>query len=327
MTMVKARRIAVTGASGFIGGAVCRRLADQGVEVVAVDLNDRSRDVAERSGGRLVQADIRETQTLAGAFEGCDAVVNTAALVGDWGPMDQYIEVNVRGTLSVLDAAQTGGAGRVVHLASVAGWGYEFAQDIPEDSPIRSCGGPYADTKGASDILARRRGAVVIRPGDVYGPGSVPWTIRPVEAIRSGLFALPGKGEGIMTLVYVDDLVDAIVAATSSPGGEGEGIAVWDGEPVTARDFFGRYARMLGKPRVRTAPRALVEATAVIAEAAARVTGRSPDVSREAIRYISRRATYPNAKARELLGWERKVGFDEGMRRSEEWLAAKGLLG
>ena len=254
-------------------------------------------------------------------------MINTAAMVGDWGPMEDYIEVNVRGTLSVLDAAEAAGVERVVHLASVAGWGYEFADDLPEDAHLRACGGPYADTKGASDLLARRRGAVVIRPGDVYGPGSIPWTVRPVEAIRGGLFALPGQGEGVMTLIYVDDLVEAIVAATRQPGIEGEAIVVWDGEPVTARKFFGRYARMLGREDVRTAPLALVQAAAVAAETVARLTGRAPDVSREAIRYISRRATYPNARARELLGWEPRVDFEEGMRLSEDWLRAEGMLG
>lgn len=321
------RAIAVTGAAGFIGGAVCRRLAADGEQVVGVDLREEARGRIEAQGARFVAADIRSTSALEVAFEGCGAVVNTAALVGDWGPMEQFIEANVRGTLSVLDAAESAGAGRVVHLASVAGWGYEFAQDIAEDAPLRSCGGPYADTKGASDYLARRRGAVVIRPGDVYGPGSVPWTIRPVEAIRSGTFALPGSGEGIMTPVYIDDLVEAIVASATAPGVEGLGIAVWDGEPVTAAEFFNHYSAMLGRGPVRTAPLPLVRLVAAGSEIVARATGRPPTVSREAIRYISRRATYPNMRARELLGWEPRVGLDEGMRRSEAWLASEGLLG
>ena len=320
-------KIAVTGAGGFIGGATCRRLAAGGFEVVGVDLRAQARGAVEAAGAGFVASDIRSTAALADAFEGCDAVVHTAALVGDWGPMEEFIEANVRGTLSVLDAAQAAGVPRVVHLASVAGWGYEFAEEIGEDAPIRSCGGPYADTKGASDLLARRRGAVVIRPGDVYGPGSVPWTIRPVEAIRQGLFALPGDGGGLMTLVYIDDLVEAIVAATQAPGVEGVGIAVWDGEPVTAREFFGRYAAMLGKGPVRTAPVPLVSAAATASELVARLTGRPPAISREAIRYISRRATYPNRRATELLGWKPRVGFEEGMARSEEWLRAEGLLG
>ena len=84
---------------------------------------------------------------------------------------------------------------------------------------------------------------------------------------------------------------------------------------------------MLGKGPVRTAPAPLVGAAAAVSELVARLTGRAPAISREAIRYISRRATYPNRRARELLGWEPRVGFEEGMVRSEEWLRAEGILG
>ena len=321
------RSIAVTGAGGFIGGAACRRLVAEGCNVVGVDVRAEAGPAVERHGSRFVAADIRSTPSLEAAFAGCDVVVNTAARVGDWGSMEEFIDANVRGTLSVLDAAEAAGCNRVVHLASVAGWGYEFPRQIDEDAPLRSCGGPYADTKGASDYLARRRGAVVIRPGDVYGPGSIPWTLRPVEAIRSGTFALPGRGEGIMTPVYIDDLVEAVVAATLAPGVEGMAIAVWDGEPVTASEFFDFYSAMLGRGAVRTAPAAAVRLVAMASEMAARATGRPPTVSREAIRYISRRATYPNLRARELLGWEPKVSLEEGMSRSEAWLAGEGLLG
>ena len=85
--------------------------------------------------------------------------------------MEDFVRVNVRGTRNVLDAA---GPRRTVVLASVAGWGYEFARELREDSPPRPCGLPYVDTKGATETLALRRGATVIRPGDVYGPGSTP---------------------------------------------------------------------------------------------------------------------------------------------------------
>jgi nucleoside-diphosphate-sugar epimerase len=83
---------------------------------------------------------------------------------------------------------------------------------------------------------------------------------------------------------------------------------------------------MLGQEKVRTAPAPLIEAVALATEAIAKLRGTEPSVSREAIRYVSRQAVYPNARARELLGWEPKIDFDEGMRRTELWLRAEGLL-
>src|SRR5206468_6382871 len=108
--------------------------------------------------------------------------------------------------------AAEAGADKVVHLSSVVVYGYEsrFAQD--EQAHRRAHGIPYIDTKSASDRLACRRGAVVIRPGDVYGPRSVPWTLRPLEMARSGQLAAPG-GDGLMLPLYIDDLAEAVLLA------------------------------------------------------------------------------------------------------------------
>jgi nucleoside-diphosphate-sugar epimerase len=305
-------RVAVTGAAGFIGAAVCARLSADGHEVIAVDLRSAT------------PADVTDAAGLARALDGADAIVHTAAVVTDWGAMAEFVRVNVGGTRNVLAAA----AGRpVVHVSSVAAWGYEFPHDLSEDAPTRRTGAPYVDTKAASDDLARRHGATVIRPGDVYGPGSVPWVIRPVQTLRARLFVLPDGGRGLMTPVYVDDLVDAIVRAVRAPdAAAGLGLAVHDGRPVTAREFFAHHARMLCRRGVPTAPRPLVEAGAWAVESFARVRGRTPPLSRQAIQYVSRRATYPTDRARELLGWAARVDLDEGMRRTEAWLRSTGRL-
>jgi len=318
--------IAVTGAGGFIGGALCRRLAAEGARVVGVELRPDARSDVEASGARFVAASVLDESRLAAALGGCDGLIHTAAIVGDWGSMEQFIDVNVRGSCAVFDAAQAAGIARIAHLSSVASWGYEFSCDLEEEAAPRASGAPYADTKAASDYLALRRGAAVVRPGDVYGPGSIPWTVRPVEALRAGGFALPGKGDALMTLVYVDDLVDCILRALTTPEAAGQAVTAWDGVPVTTSEFFGRYARMLGQTKVRTAPAPLIEAFAFGSELIAKLRGTQPSVSREAIRYVSRRAVYPNARARELLGWEPQTDFEEGMRRTELWLRAEGML-
>ncbi|MBI5104589.1 MAG: NAD(P)-dependent oxidoreductase [Solirubrobacterales bacterium] len=318
-------RIAVTGAGGFIGRATCARLAADGAQVVGVDLAPSAARAVEATGATFRLADTRDLDGLVAALDGCAGVVHTAAVVGDRGTMAEHVAVNVRGTRNVLDAADAVGAGRVVHVSSVATWGYEFHGDLPEDAAPRVCGAPYVDTKTASHLLALRRGATVVRPGDVYGPGSKPWTVRAVEALRAGMLRLPGRGEGIITPVYVDDLVDCLVRALVTPAAAGEAVTAHDGHPVTAREFFGRYAAMLGV-EVRTAPRALLAAGAGALELVARARGREPLMTREALIYVSRHAAYPNARAREVLGWEPQVGLDEGMRRTEAWLRAEGLL-
>ena len=214
-----------------------------------------------------------------------------------------------------------------MHVSSVATWGYEFRRDLDEDAPVRACGEPYVDTKAAAHVLALRRGAAVVRPGDVYGPRSVPWTLRPLRALRARTLVLPDRGEGLLTLVYVDDLVDCLVRALTHPGAAGRAVTAWDGHPVTAREFFGRYARMLGPRRgADAAGAAAARGGGRARSSSARVRGGTPSVSRSAVTYVSRRAVYPNDRARELLGWRPRVDLDEGMRRTEAWLRAEGLL-
>ena len=288
--------VAITGASGFIGAAVARRLRADGDQVIAVD----------RAGDPDRRADVTDPASTVAALAGADAIVHAAAIVSERGRMRDHVAANTRGTRNVLDAA--GGRPTVV-IASVAGWGYEFARDLPEDAPPRPCGIPYVDTKGATETLALRRGATVIRPGDVYGPGSRQWVVRPLEMMRRNGFFLPAPGDGLMTLIYLDDLVDAIVRALREPKAAGRAYTVWDGEAVTAREYFS----LLGPVRTLPAP---------VLKAAARAFGMGP----AALTFVSRRATYPNTRAREELGWEPRTSLPEGMTRTLEWARTAGLL-
>jgi nucleoside-diphosphate-sugar epimerase len=319
-------RVGVTGAGGFIGRRVCARLAEAGAEVVGLDSSPDAAGAVEAAGAELRPCDVTDADAVAAALSDCARVVHTAALVSDWGPMEDFVRVNVGGTRNVLDAAARAGAERVVHVSSVAIWGYEFTDDVSEDAEPRPCGIPYIDTKGTSDVLARGRGATVVRPGDVYGPGSGQWAVRSLEGLRSGLIRLPAGGRGLITPVYVDDLVECVVLALVVAGAEGAAVCAHDGHPVTAADFFGHYARMLGKPAVGTLPRPLLSAAVLAQELFAHATGRPPSASRAALTFISRRAAYPNTRAREVLGWEPRVSLEEGMRRTEEWFYEVGLL-
>lgn len=314
--------VAVTGAGGFIGRAVTERLRALGADVLAVD-----RDPAAAPAGpaRFALVDVTDADAVRRALSGADVVVHTAALLGDRGTPADHLRVNVHGTRNVLDAA---GGARVVHVSSVAAWGYDFPRDLAdEDAPLRQCGARYIDTKAAAEALARRRGAVVVRPGDVYGPRSEPWIARPLRAMRTRQFVLPGRGAGVMTPVFVDDLVDCLLLAATHPGAEGMAFTAHDGRPLPARDFFAHHARWLGRRRVPTAPAPLLRVVAAVGERAARLAGREPEVSPEVIAYVSRRAAYPNARAREILGWSPATELETGMARSESWAREAGLLG
>jgi nucleoside-diphosphate-sugar epimerase len=317
------RRVAVTGAAGFIGSAVARRLAGDGAEVIGIEVTPELAEGLDPAVAESRVADVSDPAAITAALEGADLVVHTAAHVREWGAMEEFVRVNVGGTANVLDAAEAAGAERVVHLSSVVVYGYEDERHQDESAFRRAVGIPYIDTKSASDRIATRRGAVVVRPGDVYGPGSVPWTLRPVELLRTGQLALPGRGDGTMLPVYIDDLVDAIVLALRR-GTPGHAYTVWDGEPVSFHDYFSRLAQVAGGRPPRKLPRALLAALAGGTEAIARIRGRPPAFGRHGITLVDRRGTASNRRAREELGWEPRVNMDEGLRRSAEWLQTSG---
>ncbi|HZA90299.1 MAG TPA: SDR family NAD(P)-dependent oxidoreductase [Solirubrobacterales bacterium] len=326
------RKVAVTGAGGFIGNAICREFVERGAEVVGLEINVESEDRVLATGATFATADAAADPdnehgmaTVIHGVGGADYVVHAAAHVREWGAMEDFVRVNVQGTRNVLDAAKSAGVERVVHISSVVVYGYDDPGEQDEDVFHRTYGIPYIDTKSASDALACRRGAVVIRPGDVYGPHSVPWVLRPLELAKAGQLSVPGKGDGVMLPLYIDDLVEAVVLGLLE-GKAGRAYAAWDGEPVTFEDYFNRLADLVGGPHARRLPRPLLAVAAAAMEAAASIGGAPPAFSRNAITFIDRRGTVSTRRIRDELGWEPRVGLDEGMRRVEEWARAEGIM-
>ena len=144
--------------------------------------------------------------------------------------------------------------------------------------------------------------------------------------IKSGQVVLPAGGRGQIGPVYVDNLVDGVTLAAASPDAVGEIFTIADGYAIEVGDFFGRYATMLGKSSPRTLPTAVARSIAAAGGRIEKTLGRDTEMSSASIDYIAKRGAYSIEKARRVLGYEPKVGLDEGMRRCEEWLRAEGLV-
>jgi nucleoside-diphosphate-sugar epimerase len=318
-------RVFITGASGFIGRRLAEEWRARGAEVVGIDR------AADAQHG-VIAGDVSKPGDWQNAARDCDIVVHTAALVGMPSDESGFWEVNVRGTRLALEAAAEAGA-RLVHLSSIVTFGLDFPDGVDERWPVHPTGVAYVDTKIASEQVALQAHAsgeaavTVVRPGDIYGPASRPWTVMPVELIKARRFALPAGGRGIHSPVYVDDLVAGIIAAAESDAAAGQVITLSSGVGVETRTFFGHYARMLGRRGVPTVPMRVALAGAAAQSAIARLRGKVNEVTPDGVRYLGlRRGTYGITKARELLGWSPAVGLDEGMARTEAWLRAEGLV-
>jgi nucleoside-diphosphate-sugar epimerase len=316
----------LTGASGFLGRALAEAYRARGVEVRGVDR------VADPARG-VVAGDVSTEGPWQRAMEGADAVIHTAALVSLRGDARRFWEVNVLGTRRALEAAARAGARRFVHVSSVVAFGFDFPDGADERWPVRTNGSPYVDTKVASEqvvLAAHAAGEIactVIRPGDVYGPRSRPWTVVPVELIKRGRMMLPAGGRGIFSPVYIDDLVDGLALATATPEAAGHVFTLTGGLGVETRDFFGRYARMLGKGPLLGLPTPVLSRLAAVAGAVDRLRGVDLEMNAASALYLARRGTYGIDKARRVLGYAPRVALDEGFARTERWLREAGYLG
>jgi nucleoside-diphosphate-sugar epimerase len=317
-------RVFISGASGFIGAALADRFAALGAEVRGVDVRaDPSRSI--------VAGDIAQAGAWQAHAASCDLVVHTAAIVSMRGSDPGAVwRTNALGTRHVLDAARRAGVARVVHLSSVTVFGFAFPDGVDESYPTQPNGVPYVDTKIAAEALVLRAHAAgeiactIVRPGDVYGPRSRPWTVLPVEELARRRFILPALGRGIFSPVYIDNLVDGIVGA-SGPAGAGGVFTLTDGAGVTTREFFGYYARLLGR-RLPVLPTGAAAALASAAALGARAARQETEVNAAAARYLARTGTYAIDRARAELGYDPQVRLAEGMERTAAWLRAQGLV-
>lgn len=319
-------RVIVTGANGFIGRTVAARLRQRGDAVYGVDLHASPTNA-------VAAGDICTPGAWRQSFEKAELVIHTAALVSNAPTLDDAWRVNVIGTRNVLDAAVAAGASRFVHISSVRAFSdLGFPDGVTEAHPVRPDGNPYVDTRVASEQVvlqahaAREIAVTIVRPADVYGPGSRPWTVLPVEMIKMNTFALPAMGNGVFSPVFIDDLVDGVLLASDSTAAAGQVFTVGGGIGVRCKDFFGHYYRMLGKRGPVVLPTTAAILAARAASAAARLAQRDTELNATTVRYLCRTGTYSIAKARRELGFEPRVGLLDGMNRTRTWLAAQGLI-
>lgn len=323
----------VTGASGFIGGRLAERLAtEEGARVRAMGRNLKKAERLRNFPLEIVQADLLDLPSLREAVNECDLVFHCAAVVRESGERKVFYQTNVEGTENILKASIEVGVKKFIHFSSVAVYGMNPPSLVGETTPHQPCGNLYCDTKIAGEKAVwtayqeNKIPVVVIQPANVYGPNSNPWTIRPIKLIQSGQMILINGGTGLCNYVYIDNLIDATLAATKNDTSVGQAYLISDGNPVMWKEFFGCYARMAGKPNLRSVPEGIAKAIALGMEITSKFTGKPPKISREAIRYLTRQSRFSIEKAKRELGYQPRFSLEEGMKLTEQWLREAGFL-
>jgi nucleoside-diphosphate-sugar epimerase len=323
----------VTGASGFLGGAVVRALLARGETVRALVRPTSDARSLRADGVELCFGDVASGEGLAQAFEGARVVVHAAGVLGSPGiPESTYDCVHVQGTLHVVRTARGAGVERVVHVSSPGLLGPipRDAPDADEDAPPRPTNA-YERSKAAAEAALRedaaRAGAlaVVVRPEFVYGPGDR-HVLRLFQAIRRRRFVYVGRGDALCHPTHVDDAVRGILAAADR-GARGRAYHVAGPRPVPVRRLVETIARSLGvrPPFVHVPERAMRLAVAAVERVAARAGG-TPPIASSAVDFFTLDRHFSWRRAEAELGYRPQIELEEGVRSTVRWYQERGLL-
>ena len=312
----------VTGGSGFIGGALIRRLVADRWDVHALVRSEASAQKVTALGAHAIAGDLADLPSMAVGAQYCELAFHCAAHLGDWGTREEFERGNVQGTRNALAAARQAGLRRFVHVGTEAALlAGQPLVEVDERAPLRfDSPALYSSTKARAEeavIEANHNGleTVVVRPRFVWGRGDT--TLLPLltDAVRSGRFAWIGGGHHRTSTTHIENTVHGLMLAArrGAPAGV---YFVTDGEPVVFRDFITRLLATQGiDAPTRSVPTSVARAVAATSEAAwrlLRLPGRPP-LTRLTVWVSGLETTIDITRAREELGYAPVKTIDQGL--------------
>jgi nucleoside-diphosphate-sugar epimerase len=326
----------VTGASGFVGGHLAERLVREGYQVRCLVRAGSDTRLLEPLDVELAVGDLTSARSLRRATDGCRYVLHCGALVSDWATVEEITRINVGGTRDLLAASLAASVKRFVHFSTTDVYGYPGGAAVDETYQSGSFANWYAQTKLGAEGEVRRAASVdgletvILRPATIYGPRSVDVVGEIARAIRGRNMVLVGGGRAVAGLVYVENLIDVALLALREDAAPGQAFNVSDGLDVTWKQFTDGLADGLGCPPVRwSMPYWLAHGLGFMMEHGYRAARRAtrvrlpPLLSRQAVHVLGRAQRFDSAKARDVLGWEPRIGYEDGLRATVEWLQAE----
>ena len=319
-------RVCVTGATGFIGGALVDRLLRDGASVRVLARPSPRADALAKRGAEVIQGDLSNSEALDEAVRGTEVVFHTAAMVEGGGSRREFIETNLGGTQQVFEACIRQGVPHVVYLSSIAVYGLaQKGERIDELTPVD--GSPekrdfYAQSKIKADECATaiglktRLAVTILRPGVVYGPG------RRLRVALLGFQAgktcvVFGKWSLRFPITYIDNLVDAMVLAAET-GSELRKYIVIDDDDLTLGQYHATKAA-IDKTRTMFCPGWLVLAGPTLLSGLTRIVpvgGAKPSIWQRQARRALQDRWYDTNLIRKELGWTPRVSLREAIEKT-----------
>jgi dihydroflavonol-4-reductase len=323
-------KVAVTGATGFVGGALARALLAEGAEVVALARPTSKRDHLADLPLIWRESDVTEPATLKGVFDGVDGLIHAAGMLGQAGvPEATYHRLHVQGTENVLAAAAEANIGRLLYVSSPGVLGPITGPPADETAPLAPSN-PYERSKAAAEQVALRFATnglpvTIGRPEFIYGPGDT-HVLGLFRAVQRGLFFYVDSGRHHCSPTYLDDATAGLLRCFHN-GRPGEIYHIIGPRPVTFRDFGTTIAQALGvRPPWLSLPKPIAWLGAAMLEGIGRLTNFTPPLTRTGVAFFSEDRRFSWQKAHDQLGYTPQIELPGGVHRTIAWYRAQGWL-
>jgi len=326
-------KVLVTGGTGFTGKALVRRLLDEGHQVVALDYQEGYKTEEIRQwGAEVVIGTVTDEATARRCVEGVDVVQHLAAAFRELDVTNAYYhEINVGGTRTMLEAAAAAGVRKFIYCSTCGVHGNIDNPPGDETAPINAAD-YYQQTKyEAEPVVAEffKNGlkTVIIRPAAIYGPGDPERFQMIFKRVKKGVFPMFGNGETLYHPLYIDNLVDAFMLAMEPGKGDGQAYLIADEEYLSIKRLVQLTADALGvKVNIPHLPLMPLIAAGHVCEKACRPLKINPPIFPRRVDWYRQNRAFDITKAKRDLGYDPKVGIEEGLQRTARWYEEQGLI-
>ncbi len=326
------KRIAVTGATGFLGSHLTERFISDGNQVKIFVRDLKKADVFEGRVEKIVVGDIADQNRLNELMQGVDIAIH---LVSNFrvaaGPPESYRKINVEGTKAALRAARVQGVRRFVYCSTIGVHGSVKDTPATEKSPYNP-GDLYQETKTEAEqfclAASKEEGMeiVVVRPTSLYGPGDMRM-LKMFKMLAKKTFFTVGPCNENFHAVYIDDIVEGFLKVIETPGISGEVFLIGGPEYLPLKAYINTAADALSAPPpFLHFPYWFFYSAAVVCESICVPFGIEPPLHRRRVRFFKNNRAFSIKKAQDVLGYQAKVSLKEGMKRTVDWYRQKGFL-
>ena len=319
----------ITGATGFLGGALTRRLHSMGWDVTALGRNPKKLNQLEDEGIHALLIELKDKKALADVCKDQEIVFHCAALPSPWGNFETFYQANVIGTRNVIRGCEEHHVKRLVYVSTPSLYfDYNSRTDVKETDPLPEPVSNYSATKilaeqELDEAFARGLATIAIRPRALFGPGDTVIFPRLIPHLQSGRLPILGDGENIVDLTYIENVVDALLLCAESPANTlGKKYNISNGEPVKIWKLVERICDELNLPHpTRKISYKTANAAATVLEALYTIipTHPEPPLTRVSVSMMANSTTLDISAAKNELGYQPKVSLDEGVERFLNW--------